>query len=109
MVDVVVSARAPGSDRQWMAVTDAKGDYRLQDVPPGHYTLHWEKEVYEPHVLSDVQLRPGRNLRIQTRLYTRFRYPPRVELFTDSRVVDMSSSSTGIRVEANFIRRVPLR
>ncbi|WP_267968199.1 hypothetical protein [Myxococcus stipitatus] len=41
-------------------------------------------------------------------MFSRFRVPPTVELLPAPPVVDLSSSSTGMTVDAAFIRRIAI-
>ncbi|WP_246357263.1 carboxypeptidase-like regulatory domain-containing protein [Pyxidicoccus fallax] len=48
--------------------TDAEGNYHLPELPPGIYTLRFEKENYQSHARADLPLRRGRALRVNVNL-----------------------------------------
>ena len=48
MGDVVVTATSPSLQGEQVVITDATGLYRVPQLPPGTYTLRFEKESYRP-------------------------------------------------------------
>ena len=57
VADVVVTATSPNLQGEQLAVTDATGLYRIPQLPPGVYTLRFEKETFQPYSRSDIALR----------------------------------------------------
>ena len=56
IADVVVTATAPTLQGEQVVVTDATGTYRVPQLPPGVYTLRFEKETYRPFSRSAALL-----------------------------------------------------
>ncbi len=51
--DVVVTATSPSLQGEQVVVTDNSGLYRIPQLPPGTYTLRFEKETYRPFSRTD--------------------------------------------------------
>jgi Carboxypeptidase regulatory-like domain len=66
--DVVVTATSPNLQGEQTVVTDSQGNYRIPQLPPGIYTLRFEKEQYKPYARADVQLRLNRTIRVNVEL-----------------------------------------
>lgn len=102
--DVVVTAASPSLDGERVAVTDARGEYRIPNLPPGVYVLRFEKDgSYAAFVRSEIQLRQDRTIRVIVELL-----PPDIEVegcpVMPPPVVDFSSTSTGMTVREEFVR-----
>lgn len=65
---VDVAALSPELPIEQNAVTDASGEYRFAELPPGEYTIRYEKEGYKPSARGGVQLKAGSTLRVNTAL-----------------------------------------
>src|SRR4029453_9682447 len=50
--DVVVTATSPALQSEQVVVTDENGIYRVPGLPPGKYTLRFERENYRPYTRS---------------------------------------------------------
>ena len=61
---VTVTAVDLDNGRQFSAATDAKGEYRLLNVPAGNYKLQAELSGFATVVLSRVELLVGQNATI---------------------------------------------
>src|SRR5262245_64691771 len=48
VADVVVTATSPSMQGEQVVVTDGSGLYRIPQLPPGSYSLRFEKETYRP-------------------------------------------------------------
>ncbi|MBU8899661.1 TonB-dependent receptor [Corallococcus sp. M34] len=67
--DVVVTATSPVLAEPRTTVTDAEGNFRIEDVPPGIYALRFEHSEYNPWLREEIILRPGRTPRINSELF----------------------------------------
>ena len=66
--DVVVTATSPNLQGEQTVVTDAQGNYRIPQLPPGIYTLRFEADAFRPYARSDIQLRLNRTIRVNVEL-----------------------------------------
>ena len=66
--DVVVTATSPSLQGEQVVVTDATGLYRVPQLPPGTYTLRFEKESYRPYSRSEIGVPADRTLRLNIEL-----------------------------------------
>jgi len=103
--DVVVTATSPNLQGEQTVVTDAQGNYRLPQLPPGVYTLRFEKEQFKPYARSDVQLRLNRTIRVNVELLPES-LGEVVEIVGAPPTIDVGSTTTGVNVDQEFIRRI---
>ncbi|PTL78164.1 VWA domain-containing protein [Vitiosangium sp. GDMCC 1.1324] len=66
--DVVVTATSPSLQGEQVVVTDAQGNFRFPQLPPGVYTLRFDRESFRPFSRSDIQLRPDSTIRVKVEL-----------------------------------------
>ncbi|MCE9668364.1 von Willebrand factor type A domain-containing protein [Myxococcus stipitatus] len=125
--DVVVTATSPNLVGEKTVVTDAQGSYRIPQLPPGVYTLRFERQHYKLHIRADVQLRLDRTVRVNVELapeppgeLIEFIGPPSTrgpsstttgipvapERIGAPPTIDVGSTTTGISVDSEFIRRI---
>ncbi|HEY0093401.1 MAG TPA: mucoidy inhibitor MuiA family protein [Archangium sp.] len=104
VMDVVVTAVSPNLQGEQAVVTDAQGQYRIPQLPPGVYTLRFEREGFKPLSRPEIQLRLDRTIRVNMELLP--------EGFEDSVVpappptVDVGSTSAGVNVDQDFVKRI---
>ncbi len=103
--DVVVTASSPNLQGEQTVVTDAQGNYRIPQLPPGIYTLRLEKEWYKPYARSDLQLRPNRTIRVNVELLPES-LGETVEVVGAPPTIDVGSTTTGVKVDQEFVRRI---
>ncbi|WP_306818066.1 TonB-dependent receptor [Archangium lipolyticum] len=103
--DVVVTATSPQLQGEQVAVTDATGLYRLPQLPPGVYTLRFDREGFKPYSRGDITLRLNHTVRLNA------------ELLPDSLgevmivqaappAVDVGSTRTGVSVDNALVRHL---
>jgi hypothetical protein len=68
VADVVISVTSPSMQGERNVVTDALGEYRIPGLPPGTYTVRFEKEVFRPYARAGVPLREGYSTRLDASL-----------------------------------------
>lgn len=68
LADVRVTATSPALKTAQVSVTDTQGLYRLPDLPPGLYTLRFEKEGFLTDTKEGLRLKPGGTVRYVTEL-----------------------------------------
>jgi outer membrane receptor protein involved in Fe transport len=103
--DVVVTATSPNLQGEQVVVTDAQGQYRIPQLPPGVYTLRFDKESFKPFSRPEIQLRLDRTIRVNVEVLP--------DTFTEEMVVvakpptvDVGSTNTGVNVDQDFIKRI---
>ena len=104
--DVVVTATSPNLQGEQVVVTDEQGQYRIPQLPPGTYTLRFEKDgTFNAFTRSDIQLRLNRTIRVNVEML-----PSGVsidEVITAAPpTIDVGSTTTGVNVDQEFIRRI---
>jgi hypothetical protein len=66
--DVVVTVTSPALEGEKVVVSDAQGNYRVPELPPGLYTLRFEKEAFTPYGGKEIKLRQNRTVRFNPQL-----------------------------------------
>jgi outer membrane receptor protein involved in Fe transport len=102
--DVVVTVRSPNLIGDRTVVTDAKGEYRIPQLAPGAYTLYYEAADFQPNERKGITLRLDQTLRVNVQLVPGF--TESVEVVGQAPTVDVGSTTTGARVDQDFIRRI---
>ena len=68
VADVVVTATSPSLQGEQVVVTDATGAYRVPQLPPGTYTLRFEKETFRPFSRTGIEVGADKTLRLNVEL-----------------------------------------
>lgn len=98
------------------ARTDEQGRYRVDGLPPGAYALSYERDGFQRDAVAGIQVRADSTLRVDTLLFPGGdALPPspaevadRVSVAARAPTVDVGSAATGMNVDDDFARRVPL-
>ncbi len=106
--DVVVTATSPNLQGEQIVVTDASGTYRIPQLPPGIYTLRFEKESFKPYSRSDVQLRIDQTLRVNVELLPEALTAGEILVVGRAPTVDVGSTTTGINIGSEYVRNLAL-
>ncbi|MDY7225081.1 TonB-dependent receptor [Hyalangium rubrum] len=105
IADVTVTASSPALQGEEVSVTDATGTYRLPQLPPGVYTLRFEKESFQPYSRADVTLRLNRTIRLNAQLLPDT-FQTTLEISGTPPAVDVGSSRTGLSVDTDLVRNI---
>jgi outer membrane receptor protein involved in Fe transport len=103
--DVVVTATSPNLQGEQIVVTDAQGQYRIPQLPPGIYTLRFDKESFKPFSRAEVQLRLDRTIRVNVELLPES-FTEVIEVTARPPTIDVGSTSVGMNVDQDFIKRI---
>ena len=106
VADVVVTATSPSLQGEQVVVTDATGLYRVPQLPPGTYTLRFEKETFRPFAApASTSPRTGRSASTSSCSPR----PPASETVTvvgTPPTIDIGSSATGTTINQDFVRNL---
>ncbi|MDC0714030.1 TonB-dependent receptor [Stigmatella sp. ncwal1] len=105
LADVVVTATSPNLQGEQTVVTDAQGQYRIPQLPPGVYTLRFDSQGYKPFARSDIQLRLNRTIRVNVELLPEA-FTELIELTGAPPTIDIGSTTQGVNVDQEFVRRI---
>ena len=103
--DVVITATSPGLQGEEVAVTDATGNYRLPQLPPGVYTLRFEKEGFQPYSRTEITLRLNRTIRLNAQLLPD-EFTTTLEISGTPPAIDVGSTRTGVSVDTDLVRNL---
>ncbi len=105
--DVLVTATSPNLQGEQVVVTDMQGQYRIPQLPPGVYTLRFDKESFRPFARPEIQLRLDRTIRVNVQLLPESaRESIEIDVVARPPTVDVGSTSTGLNVDQDFIKRI---
>ena len=104
--DVVVTATSPSLQGEQVVVTDSTGLYRIPQLPPGTYTLRFEKESYRPFSRTGIDVVADRTLRLNVELLPETAGATEISVVGSPPVVDVGSSTTGATINQDFIRNI---
>ncbi|MFB1482761.1 TonB-dependent receptor domain-containing protein [Corallococcus sp. RDP092CA] len=103
--DVVVTATSPNLQGEQTVVTDAQGNYRIPQLPPGTYTLRFEKESFQPFARSEIQLLLNRTIRVNVELLPEGLSSTEI-VIGQAPTIDVGSTNQGLNVDQEFIKRI---
>lgn len=106
--DVVVTVTSPSLQGEQIVVTDASGQYRIPNLPPGTYTLRLDKEAYRPYRRGGIELRLDSTIRVDSQLLPEALQAAEIVVVGTPPTVDVGSSATGVNVSSEFVSRIPL-
>ena len=106
--DVVVTATAPSLQGEQVVVTDSTGLYRIPQLPPGTYTLRFEKETYRPYTRTGIDVAADRTLRLNVELLPEALESETIVITGAAPVVDVGSSAVGATINQDFLRNFAL-
>jgi outer membrane receptor protein involved in Fe transport len=106
VADVVVTATSPSLQGEQVVVTDGSGLYRVPQLPPGTYSLRFEKETYRPYSRTSIEVGADRTLRLNVELLPETAGEATVTVVGSPPTIDVGSSTNGTRVDQDFIRNI---
>jgi len=108
VADVVVTATSPALQGEQVSVTDSTGTYRIPQLPPGKYTLRFEKESYKPFSRGEITLDADRTLRLNVELLPESLKGEEVVVVGKAPVIDVGSTQTGLTITSTFSQQIPI-
>lgn len=95
VADVLVTATSPGLQSAQTALTDGDGFYRVLQLPPGSYTLRFEKKGYAPAAHDGVSVASYQAAQVDMQLAPG-QVGPQGDLVARSELVDITPGQTGL-------------
>ncbi|QRN94218.1 TonB-dependent receptor [Archangium violaceum] len=105
VADVVVTATSPALQGEQTVVTDASGQYRIPQLPPGVYTLRFDREAYKPLSRENIGVRLDYSVRVNVELLPEG-LGEEMSVVAQAPTVDIGSASTGVNVSKDFLRNI---
>jgi hypothetical protein len=105
---VNVTATDQAAGRTLVAVTNEKGQYLLQNMPPGKYTLQAEISGFSSVVFKDVELLVGQNATIPFTLKLAS-VTETLTVIGETPLVDTTSSQVAGNVDRRQMEQLPLQ
>lgn len=103
--DVVVTATSPALQGERTVVTDSSGEYRIPQLPPGEYTLRFERESFHSYTRGNIPLRLDTSLRLNVELLPDS-FTEDVTVKAQPPTVNVGSTAAGVNVDQSFIRNI---
>jgi hypothetical protein len=108
IASVLVTATSAAMQGEQHVVTDATGEYRVPQLPPGTYTLRFEKESHRPFSRTGIDIPADWTLRVNVELLPENAGSELVTVVGTPPTVDVGSSAIGATVDKDFIRNIAL-
>jgi hypothetical protein len=108
VADTVVTATSRQLQGEQVSVTDGTGTYQIPQLPPGVYTLRFEKEGYKPYSRREIALDVDSTLRLNVELLPEALKSEEITVVGKAPVVDVGSTQTGLIVTDAFSQSIPL-
>ena len=105
---VVVTVTSPVLQGGEIAATDASGFYRVSNLPPGIYSLRFDREGYLSSGRNDIAMRADITLRVNAAVLPEAAKAEELVLTQEAPTVDVGSSSTATSLSSEFTQRVPV-
>jgi hypothetical protein len=109
MPGVTVTATEISTGRQSVAVTEADGRYRLENLPPGKYTVRIELSGFATSEIKDVELLVGTNATVPPITLTVAGLAETVTVNTQVPLVDVTSSQVAGNIDRRQMEELPLQ
>ena len=104
---VVVTATDLGAGRVLTAVSNERGEYRLQNVPPGKYSMTAELSGFATVKISEIELLVGQNATVPLQLKVAT-IEETVTVSGETPLVDIRSSQVAGNVDRRQMEELPL-
>ena len=105
--DVVVTATSPSLQGEQVVITDATGLYRIPQLPPGTYSVRFEKETHRAFSHTGIELAADRTLGVNVQLL-----PESLEgvivIHGQNPLLDVTTSNVGATLDQDFMRSFAL-
>src|SRR5215472_13596309 len=108
LANVLVTATSPALIGEQIVVTDAAGEYRVPQLPPGIYSLRFEREDHKPFTRENIELQPGYTLRFNAELIPEVAGAATIAVVGKPPLIDVGSTQQGAVVDQDFIRNIAL-
>lgn len=108
LVDVVVTATSPALQGEQTVITDGTGHYRIPQLPPGDYTLRFDKEAFTPAARGQITVRVGSTIRVNMELRPDPFTPEEDYLIPAPSVIELWSAQMGTSVGSELVSRIAL-
>jgi hypothetical protein len=105
---VAVTATDQEAGRQVTAVTNERGEYRLQNLPAGKYTVQAELSGFATVILRDIELLVGQNASIPITLKLA-QVSETLTVVGETPLVDTASSQVAGNVDRRQMEQLPLQ
>ncbi|REG24548.1 carboxypeptidase family protein [Archangium gephyra] len=104
--DAVVTATSPSLQGEQTVVSDASGQYRIPQLPPGTYTIRVDMEGFRPFSRGDIQLRLDRTIRFNVEMLPEGGLSEEITVTAAPPTVDVGSSASGLNIDAAILRNL---
>ncbi len=104
---VTITATTPASTRQFLAVSEADGTYRLTNLPPGVFVVTAELSGFAKFSRPDIEMRAGLNLTVDLQLVVGS-LSETVTVLAESPVLETQKAVQAVNIAGDFQRALPL-
>ncbi len=105
VANAVVTITSPALQGEQIVVTDAVGNYRAMQLPPGEYTVRVDDGAHQPLSRSGLTLRTNSTIRLNLAVMPD-NLVMEVEVAAKPPTVDIGSATTGLIVDTEMSHRL---
>ncbi len=109
MPGVVVTATEISTGRQSTAVTEADGRYRLENLPPGRYTVRVELSGFATSEIKNIELLVGNSVTVPPVTLTLAGVTETVVVSSEVPLVNVTSSQVSGNIDRRQMEELPLQ
>ena len=106
LANVLVTATSPALIGEQIVLTDAAGEYRVPQLPPGMYSLRFEREDHKPYSRKDIEVHPGYTLRFNAELIPEVAGATTIAVVGKPPLIDVGSTQQATVVDRDFIQNI---
>jgi outer membrane receptor protein involved in Fe transport len=108
LANVLVTATSPALIGEQIVLTDGVGEYRVPQLPPGTYSVRFEREDHKPHSRQGIEVQPGYTLRFNAELIPEVAGATTIAVVGKPPLIDVGSTQQTSVVDRDFIQNIPV-
>ncbi len=107
VADAIVVANSPSLQGEQTAISDERGRYRIDSIPPGTYTITVTAPSYKNFEQPDINLLVGREVKVQCQLLPEVVTGEEIVVKKQvTSVIDQGSATTGLTMGRDYMDKV---
>lgn len=107
VANATIIVTSPALQGEQVVVTDAAGNYRIPQLPPGDYTIHIEGKSHKPYSRGGIGLRMNSQIRVNIELMPES-LKEEIVIVAKAPTVDVGSTTVGVSVDQETTKRIAL-
>src|SRR5262245_49390603 len=107
VADAIIIVTSPALQGEQTALSDDKGHYRIDQLPPGDYTIKVNAPGFKEYEVSNVKLLVGREVKVKVDMVPEVVTGQTIEVTqVITSTIDQGSATTGVTLTKDYMNRV---